>query len=69
MAHTDRAMMIRDITELREEIADLRGDVKGLIAAWQSANTIVAVMKWASTAIIAVSALWFTVIHFGERPN
>jgi hypothetical protein len=76
-AHTDRALMARDISELRKEmvehrdeqraeIANLRASIQSLVTAWSTANTIVAVAKWASSITIAISALWYVVTHFGE---
>ena len=76
-AHTDRAMMARDISELRDElkehrdeqrqeVANLRASIQSLVDAWSTANTIVAVAKWASSITIAISALWYVVTHFGE---
>lgn len=76
-AHTDRAMMARDIADIaatqelyraeqRAENEQLRASIKSLLEAWETANTIVAVIKWASSIAIAVSALWYVVTHFGD---
>jgi hypothetical protein len=64
-AHTERAMMARDIADLRNEVADLRGDIQSLVDAWKNANFALSAVKWVSGVVIATSALWFVVTHFG----
>ena len=65
-AATERALMARDITELSAKVDRLSGDIEGLVQAWQNANFALSVVKWLSGVIMAVSALWFVITHFGE---
>ena len=64
-AGTERAMMARDIADLRVEVGELRCDIQALLTAWNNANFAVAVIKWLAGVIVAMSALWFVVTHFG----
>ena len=65
-AATERAMMARDIADLKQEVADLRADIRGLVTAWNNANFGVSVIKWLAAVIMAGSALVYVVTHFGE---
>jgi len=65
-AAIQRAMMARDIAELSAKVDKLSGDIEGLVDAWNNANFGVAVIKWLAAVIMAASALWFVVTHFGE---
>lgn len=65
-AAAERAMMARDIAELSAKVDRLSGDIEGLVLAWNNANFGVAVIKWLAAVIMAGSALWYVVTHFGE---
>jgi len=38
--------MSRDIANLRKEVADLRGDIAGLVEAWKNANFAISAIKY-----------------------
>ena len=65
-AHAERLLMARDIADLKQEVAELRADIRGLVQAWQNANFGVSVIKWLAGIITAGSALVYVVTHFGE---
>ena len=65
-AAVERAEMARDIAELAGKVEKLSGDIESLVSAWNNANFALAVIKWLSGIIMAASALWFVVTHFGE---
>lgn len=65
-AAAERAEMARDIAELSGKVEKLSGDIAGLVMAWQNANFALAAVKWVSGVVMAASALWFVLTHFGQ---
>ena len=65
-AANERAMMARDIADLSAKVEKLSGDIEKLVLAWNNANFGVSVIKWLSGVIMACSALWYVVTHFGQ---
>lgn len=47
-----------ELIELRQEIADLRNDVRGLLDAWNTAKGLVKFVKFLSGLATAVTAIW-----------
>jgi hypothetical protein len=54
----DNAMLEADISDLREEVAALRGDIKGLVEAWQTASGLAKFVKWVASIATAVGVIW-----------
>lgn len=46
-----------EVSDLRKEVEALRTDIKGLVAAWETANHLVTFIKWIAGAAAAVMVL------------
>lgn len=65
-AAVERAEMARDIVELTAKVEKLSSDIEGLVEAWRNANFAVALIKWLAGVVIAASAVFAAVTHFGK---
>ena len=53
-------MLEADITDLREDVAALRADIKGLVDAWQTASGLAKFVKWVASIATAIGVIWVT---------
>lgn len=47
-----------ELAEIRQDIADLRGDIAGLLEAWNTANGVVKFVKWIAALVAAFSTIY-----------
>jgi hypothetical protein len=58
-AHDPRiAELNREIHDLKTEVAELRGDIKDLIEAWNTAKGMTTFVKWLSSTVVACGTLY-----------
>ena len=65
-AKVERALMARDIIELRDDIIALRHDVAELVALFKGAKLVVSAVKWFGGIGGGIAALW-AVFHSGVK--
>lgn len=65
-AAVEHAMLRRDVELLTEKVEKLSKDVEDLVAAWNTANNIVAFVKWVSGAAVAIGVI-FAFIKGGQK--
>lgn len=53
------------VERLENEIKELRGDIKGLVEAWNTARGITTFVKWLAGVATAVVFLWNLMTHSG----
>jgi len=65
-AVTERAAMLQDIATLTIKVDTLSADIRVMVEAWKAANFALSAVKWIGSVVMAFSAFWFVVTHFGE---
>jgi hypothetical protein len=62
----ENALLRRDVEMLTEKVEKLSKDVSDLVAAWNTATYIVAFVKWAAGAVVAVTSIYVAIKHFSR---
>lgn len=47
-----------ELQQLREEVAALRGDIRGLLEAWRAASGVVKAVKWLGKLAAAITTIY-----------
>ena len=66
----DRALMARDILELRDDVKALRAEVVDLVALFKGAKAVVNSVKWFGGIGGGLAALWALLspfVHFNHK--
>ena len=63
-AQVERALMARDIVELREDVAAVRSDIAELVALFKGTKAVVRAVKWVGGFAAGVAAAWAIVSPF-----
>ena len=63
-AQVERALMARDIVELRGDVAAVRADVAELVALFKGAKAVVRAVKWIGGLGAGVAAIWAVISPF-----
>jgi hypothetical protein len=63
---TDMTVDHADIEALRNEVAELRSDVRDLIDAWKAAKGLVRLVKFLASLAVAYAAVW-SAIRMGAK--
>lgn len=73
MEHPDRresdvemALLRRDMEQMSEQVAALTAQVHDLVSAWNTANNVVAFVKWIAGLAAAVGVVVAAVKGFGK---
>lgn len=61
---TEVALLKKDIDQLKSEVQELRGDIKDLIQAWNTATTVVTFVKWLAGFFGAAGVIAATVFEW-----
>lgn len=63
-AAVERRLMIRDIQEIRDDIAAMRAENAELLALFKGAKAVVSAVKWIGGFGAGLGAVWTAIAHF-----
>lgn len=56
--------MRRDISDMKEDLATVRAEVKALVDMWKAASTLLVVVKWMAGVGASVGAIWAVITNW-----
>lgn len=58
LPEVELALLQKEMTDLRDEVHKLSGEVAGLVRMWETASGVVAFVKWLAGIATAIGILW-----------